>query len=275
MRPNTKVVLCDLHLHTTKSDGVWAPERLFEEIRARDLLLFSITDHDCLDAYPVPDDLRERCIPGLEVDSHYDGHTAHILAYGIDDHGSPLLQALNAQRADRRRRMEGMVARLNVLGIAIAMEDVVAQAAAASSLGRPHLARALVAKGHVTTVQEAFDRYIADDGDGYIALERLSSDRIIELIHESGGVAVVAHPMRLREAAHLEELYKLGADGIEVVHPTADADAQQMLREFASARKLLVTGGTDFHAPVAGRRIGVEMAEEQLTGLRYRSAQIS
>ena len=96
-------MLCDLHLHTTKSDGVWTPERLFEEIRARNLQYFSITDHDCLDAYPVPEDLRDRCIPGLEVDSEHAGHTVHILAYGIEDKQSPLLQALAVQRADRLR----------------------------------------------------------------------------------------------------------------------------------------------------------------------------
>jgi predicted metal-dependent phosphoesterase TrpH len=254
-------VLCDLHLHTTKSDGVWTPERLFEEIRRRDLQFFSITDHDCLDAYPVPEDLRSRCIPGLEVDSHHGGHTVHILAYGIDDKQSPLLQALQAQRQDRLRRMQGMVDRLNALGLAIAMDDVLAQATGASSVGRPHLARALVERGHVATVQEAFDRYIADDGDGYVALERMTSARIIELIHESGGAAVLAHPLRLRDAASLEELCNLGVDGIEVTHPTADADAENMLRVFAHEHNLLVTGGTDFHAPVAERLIGVEITD--------------
>lgn len=252
-------MLCDLHLHTTKSDGVWPPERLFEEIRRRDLQLFSITDHDCLDAYPVPEDLRDRCIPGLEVDSHHGGHTVHILAYGIDDKQSPLLRALQAQREDRLRRMQGMVDRLKVLGLAIAMDDVVAQAAGASSLGRPHLARALVERGHVATVQEAFDRYIADDGEGYVALQRLTSAQVIGLIHDSGGVAVVAHPMRLRDSRHLEELCELGADGVEVAHPTADAGAEKMLHDFASARGLLITGGTDFHVPAPDRSIGINL----------------
>lgn len=211
---------------------------MFEEIRARDSQFFSITDHDCVDAYPVPEDLRPRCIPGLEVDSQHGGHTAHLLAHGIEDERSPLLQALKAQREDRRRRMEDMVARLNLLEVEIAIDDVVAQATGASSLGRPHLARALVAKGCVQTVQAAFDRFIADDGGGYVALERLTSAQIIDLIHASGGVAVVAHPVRLREAAHLQELCELGVDGIEVIHPTADAASERILREFATERGL-------------------------------------
>jgi hypothetical protein len=261
-------VLVDLHLHTTKSDGVWSPERLFEEIRARDLQLFSVTDHDCIDAYPVPEDLRERCIPGLEVDSHHGGHTVHILAYGIDDTNCELLQRLKAQRENRVERMHGMISRLRALDIDVTMDDVHAQVTGASSLGRPHLARALVAKGVVETVQEAFDKYIADEGDGFVALERLSSQEIIAMIHRCGGVAVVAHPMRLRDPKHLEELYELGVDGIEVIHHTANEDEQQMLRDFASARGLLITGGTDFHAPVPGRPIGVEFTPESFERLR-------
>lgn len=261
-------MLGDLHLHTTKSDGIWPPDRLFAEIRARDLRIFSITDHDCVDAYPVPGDLQDRVIPGLEVDSHHGGHTVHLLAYGISDKTAALLNALQAQRADRRRRMNDMVARLNLLGIAIHIDDVAAQASGATSLGRPHLARALVARGLVATVQEAFDRYIADEGDGYVALDRLTSERIVGLIHESGGVAVVAHPMRLRDPAHLEQLFELGIDGVEVLHPTADPAAQRMLRDFAAKHGLLVTGGSDFHAPPGEHSIGVQLADVEIERLR-------
>jgi predicted metal-dependent phosphoesterase TrpH len=264
----------DLHLHTTKSDGVWTPERLFDEIRARDLRVFCVSDHDCIEAYPMPDDLRDRCIPGLEVDSHHGGHTAHILGYGVEDKQSPLLRTLTAQREARRERMAGMIERLNGLGIGVTIEDVQAQAGTAVSLGRPHLARALVARGVVATVQEAFDRYIADEGDGFVALERLTSERIIELIHESGGVAIVAHPVRLRDPKHLAELCDFGADGVEVIHPTADEATQQELRDFAAQRNLLVTGGTDFHAPVPDREIGVELEAADVEKLREAIARI-
>ena len=265
-------MLCDLHLHTTKSDGVWTPERLFDEIRARDLRYFSVTDHDCIDAYPVPEDLRERCIPGLEVDSHHGGHTVHILAYGIGDPECELLARLRAQRASRIARMHAMIERLNGMAIDVTMADVEAQVTGASSLGRPHLARALVAKGVVGSVQEAFDRYIADEGDGFVALERQTSAEIVEMIHRCGGVAVVAHPMRLRDPAHLEELCEIGADGVEVVHPTADGAAREMLADFAGRRGLLTTGGTDFHAPVPTHGIGVSLDPDGLEALRERIA---
>jgi predicted metal-dependent phosphoesterase TrpH len=261
-------MLCDFHLHTTKSDGVWAPERLFDEIRRRELQRFSVTDHDCVDAYPVPEDLRERCIAGLEVDSHHGGQTVHVLAYGIGDPDCELLARLRAQRENRVARMRAMISRLQDLGVDVTIEDVQAQVAGASSLGRPHLARALVAKGCVPTVQEAFDRYIADEGEGFVSLQRLTSLEIIAAIHACGGVAVIAHPLRLRDYGKLEELCALGADGVELIHPTADPAAQAQLREFCAARGLLVTGGTDFHAPVPGAHIGVTLPDEDVEALQ-------
>ena len=252
-------MLVDLHLHTSCSDGVWAPERLYREIRARRLEWFCVSDHDNLNAYPVPRDLVPRVIPGVEVDSHHAGHTAHLLAYGVSDTASPLLRALAEQLRARAERMNAMIARCNELGLNVCLADVHAQSVGSSSLGRPHLARALFAKGLVNSVQDAFDRFLADEGSGYVALDRLPSEKAVELIHASGGVAIVAHPKRLRNPEDLEELVALGADGIEVFHPTADADDQASFMRFATERDLLITGGTDFHAPVTGRELGITL----------------
>ena len=264
----------DLHMHTTYSDGVWSKERLLEEIRAREMTAFCISDHDTLGAYPMPDDLREASIPGLEVDAHHAGHTAHILAYGVDHPASPLLEALQRQRKAREERMEAMVTAVRARGIDVSLDDVRAHAVGAASLGRPHLARALVTAGAVGSVQEAFDRYLADDGVAYIALERLDSKQALDLIAASGGVSIVAHPMRLRSPSDLEELIEIGVDGIEVVHPTADAAAQAVLYERAAASGLLVTGGTDFHAPIADRPIGIPFARAHIERLRERIARV-
>lgn len=259
--------LVDLHLHTSCSDGVWPRERLFEEIRRRNLDLFCVSDHDNVDAYPVPEDLRDRCISGLEVDSHHAGHTAHILAYGIDDSESVLISNLRSQLEARFLRMLAMVERLNDAGIAIRIEDVREQSAGASSLGRPHLARALVSKGYVATVQDAFDRYIADDGGAYVELTRHSAAQTVDMIHSCGGVAIVAHPLRLKGEKALEEICALGADGIEVLHPTATPEDERRLRAFAQHHNLLITGGTDFHAP-CDREIGVPLESEACEALQ-------
>lgn len=265
---NESLLLVDLHLHTRCSDGVWPVARLLEEVRKRSLDVFCISDHDTLDAYPLPDDVASRAIPGLEVDTHLGGHTAHLLAYGIADKESPLLGALRAQREAREARMRAMIETISREGIDVCIDEVRAQAAGSSSLGRPHLARALVARGAVATVQEAFDRYLADDANAYVPLERLTAARAIELIHASGGVSVAAHPMRLRNDCDLSDLIALGLDGIEVVHPTADAAAQQRLAEIARSHGLLQTGGTDFHAPVAERAIGVPFPAREIERLR-------
>jgi hypothetical protein len=261
-------MLIDLHLHTRCSDGIWSVERLLEEVRERSLELFCVSDHDTLDAYPLPPPLAARAIPGLEVDTHHGGHTAHVLAYGVGDKHGPLLSALRAQRLAREERMAAMVDVVRSAGIDVTLDDVRAQATGSVSLGRPHLARALVAKGAVGNVQEAFDRYLADDASAYVALERLTAERAISLIHESGGVAVAAHPKRLHHASDLGELIALGLDGIEIVHPTADASDEAAFLEVARNHGLLVTGGTDFHAPVEGRPIGIEFPEREIERLR-------
>lgn len=241
--------LIDLQLHTTCSDGVWSPQRLYGEIRARNLELFSVTDHDGMDAYPVPADLDSRCVPGVEVDTEHNGNTAHLLAYGIVDARCPLLAKLAARRVERSLRMQAMIDRLNALGVSLRMESVTAQANGNGALGRPHLARALVEQGVVSSLQEAFDRYLGDSEACYVQLTWLKSEQAIDLIHESGGLAVVAHPKRLRASSHLIELCELGADGVEVVHPSAAPADQRALYEFADSRKLLTTGGSDFHFP--------------------------
>ena len=265
---NEPLLLVDLHMHTRCSDGVWDLARLLDEVRGRSLDFFSISDHDSLDAYPMPSDLENRVIPALEVDSHHADHTVHILAYGVNNKCSPLLATLAAQRSAREERMSAMVEAVRKRGIDVSMNDVRAQATGTVSLGRPHLARALVASGAVANVQEAFDHYLADDRDAYVPLQRLSSARAIELIRESNGVAVVAHPRRLHNDSDLSELIGLGVDGIEVIHPTADDVAQTRLIDLARANGLLVTAGTDFHAPVEGRPIGVLFPAREIERLR-------
>lgn len=268
-------MLVDLQMHTTCSDGAWPRERLFDEIRAKNLELFSVTDHDTIAAYPVPDDLAPRCVPGLEVDTEHAGHTVHLLAYGVSDDASPLLAALTKQRVEREARMRAIVERMNGLGVDVSYEDVRAQVKGGSSIGRPHIARALVAGGVVSTVQEAFDKYLADGEKGFVKLKRLSSGEIVDLIHRSAGICVIAHPKRLHEPQHLEELYRCGADGVEVVHPTATPQDEQALFAFADERGLVTTGGSDFHAPDTHPPIGVHFARERIDRFLERVAAIA
>lgn len=249
--------LVDFHMHTTISDGVWTPEQLFDDLRSKPIEAFSITDHDTMDVYPVPADLAPRCVRGMEVDAKCKGVTAHLLCYGIRSPDAPLLVRLAEQREARKTRMHEMVSELQTQGVAVTMDDVQRQAGSAASLGRPHLARALVALGIVTCVQEAFDRYIADDGSAYVALERLEAAEAIALAHASHAIVSIAHPARLKAPASIEVLREAGADAIELVHPSAGDDYRAELRAYAQRHGMLLTGGSDFHAPAPGYAPGI------------------
>lgn len=257
-----KTALVDFHTHTTCSDGAWSRERLFDEIRRRGVERFCVSDHDTMDAYPVPEDLRARCVPGLEVDSYGFGQTVHVLGYGVDP-GSELLRRLGVQREQRRVRAQSIIERLNGLGIAITYEQVLRCAGTSTSVGRPHIARALVEAGHCADLQQAFDRYLADGGTAYVELSRLTTAQAIDLIHEGGGIAVLAHPMRLRDQSRLQEASRL-FDGIEIVHPSADEAYRRKLEDLADASGLLATGGTDFHGRSTDPPIGVSFPAERL-----------
>jgi 3',5'-nucleoside bisphosphate phosphatase len=259
--------LIDLHLHTTASDGIWTQWQLLQCIREREVDFFSITDHDTMDSYPVPAEFAARCIPGMEVDTKCDGATAHLLVFGIASSTAPLLQRLRAQREARRKRMCEMVDRLQRLGLNVSMADVERRAGTAASLGRPHLARALVDVGAVACVQDAFDRYIADDRQQYVALERLESQDAIVLAHASGAIVSVAHPCRLKSFAMLDLLRGMGADAVEVLHPTADAAKRRELLDYVRRHGLLATGGSDFHAP-GGDLPGIELEDAAYRKLR-------
>lgn len=268
-------MLVDLQMHTTCSDGAWSKERIFDEVRSKHLELFCVTDHDSIAAYPVPDDLASKCVPGLEVDTEHAGHTVHLLAYGITSDETPLLSALRKQREEREVRMQAIVERMNGLGVDVSYDDVLKQVKGGSSVGRPHLARALLAKGIVTNIQEAFDKYLADGEKGFVKLKRLTSADIVPMVHESGGIVVIAHPKRLREERHLAEIADLGVEGVEAVHPTADPAYQQQIIDFADARGLLVTGGTDFHAPETHPLPGIKFSRDRLERFLARVAALA
>ncbi|GAC1653501.1 MAG: PHP domain-containing protein [Vulcanimicrobiaceae bacterium] len=238
----------DFHMHTTCSDGTLRPEELFDHIRAAKLDLFSVTDHDTMSAYPMPEDLRARNVMGMEVDSELRGSTVHILVYGLH-YENELIHTLQVQRDNRFKRAQEILASLHTMGIELSMADVESHSKGARSIGRPHIARALISKGYVKDISEAFDKYLAEDQPGYVALERLSAAQVIEFAHKCGAIASIAHPARLKASTDIDLLADMGVDGIEVNHPSADAELRAKLKAFARDHNLLETGGSDFHTP--------------------------
>jgi len=263
-----RATLVDFHLHTTCSDGAWTPERVLQNVRERDLAFFSISDHDTMEAYPVPDDLQSRCVAGLEVDTFGFEQTVHVLGYGVSP-ASSLVSRLQVQQRERHLRAQSIIERLNALGIDLTVDQVQSLAGTTRSIGRPHIARALVKAGHCRELQEAFDKYLADGEIAFVPLQRLSTNEAIELIHEAGGIAVLAHPRRLRDQDRLPDICRF-FDGLELIHPSADTEYQDQLIELIDAHNLIATCGTDFHARPNDPLIGVPFSTDRLNGFLER-----
>ena len=243
----------DLHIHTTASDGLLTPEEVVE-IAARDgLSAISITDHDTIDGYLAArnkaGELGIELIPGVELSMAYKGEDYHLLGYLIDCENPEFLKKINSFQEERRKRGEKMVEKLNELGIDLSMETV-KNIAGKGSVGRPHLADALVKEEFVHTYEEAFARYLGYHAQAYVPKRFLTPQEGIELIHLIRGVAVLAHPGTGRSLQAIHDFLPLGLDGIEAHHFKHDQETSRQLVTLAKKLGLIYTGGSDCH----GRR---------------------
>ena len=247
----------DLHLHTTRSDGSCHPPELVKMAVEADLKAISVADHDSVQAIEATRKLCEEfdihLVPGVELTAYSRGESRsgeyelHLLGYFIDETDPYFLQALADLKRIRVERIEKMVTRLRELGLDLSAEDVF-QHVDDGSAGRVHVAQELVRREVVSDIKEAFNRYLAEDKPAYVAKKRLTPAEAIHLIHEAGGVAVLAHPgagPSLREK--LEELEEAGLDGIEVHYPGHSAEQEAYWLDAARKLDLVVTGGSDFH----------------------------
>ena len=243
--------MIDLHLHTTASDGTFTPSDLVERARSAGLSIFSITDHDTTAglaearAAAGPEGLE--LVDGIEISAVEDGRDVHVLGYFIDPQSAVLRSFLDRQREDRLRRVREMGARLAALGAPIDVEPILAEALRGRSVGRPQIASALLARGHVATRDEAFDRFLEYGGPAFVARCGASASEVISIIHEAGGLASLAHPGLLRRDHLIAPLAAAGLDALEVRHSDHDAATESKYRALAKTFGLLVTGGSDFH----------------------------
>jgi len=265
-------VRIDLHIHSTASDGALAPAAVIGAAIAGRLDIVALADHDTTAGVAEARRAaqgRIEVVPAIEVSSTHDGMELHILGYFVDpDH--PVLLSYAQQALQRREeRMQGMVRRIQELGIPIAYEDVAA-GAGAGTIGRPHLARALVDAGHVRTVQEAFDRFLADGGPAFLPTELLAPREAIDLIHDAGGIAVWAHPPFEFLDRELERFVEWGLEGIECYRPLNTASQTRRLEEAARTYDLLTTGGSDWHGEWSGPLGSFSVDRARLEGLLER-----
>jgi predicted metal-dependent phosphoesterase TrpH len=247
----------DLHCHSTASDGTLSPEEVVRLAKQLGLSALALTDHDTIAGIPAAaaeaKKLEIDFLPGIEISCEYPRPgTMHLLGYGIDPTNATLADLTRTLVGGRDARNQQIVDQLNQLGIPITLKEI-QDIAGGKVIGRPHIAEALVRRGVVSNTSEAFKTYLGQGGRVYVDKEQLTARRAIEMIRESGGLPVLAHPSQLQKEnnAQLEnvikELIDFGLAGIEVIHSDHRDSLIDFLTNFAERYHLLKTGGSDFH----------------------------
>ncbi|MEY3346855.1 MAG: hypothetical protein RIR40_580 [Actinomycetota bacterium] len=254
-------MLIDLHTHSNASDGTDSPAALIDKAIERGINVLALTDHDtvagwneaisALSAHPRGSQLK--LVLGSEISCQdKDGTSIHMLGLLFDESHQPLISELEKTRENRLTRMERIVARLNEAGIDITLEEVYAQKRGDATLGRPHLADALVARGHVGSRDEAFSTFLHNGSKFYINHYSPSPEEAIKLIKSAGGVAVIAHPLASRSGRTVNpeifaDLIAAGLDGIEIDHRDHQELERSALLRIALENDLVITGSSDYH----------------------------
>ena len=267
-------MLIDLHTHTNISDGQDAPEELIEYAKAVDVAVLAITDHDTLLGWQRVRAAAQggllTIVPGAEISCRTEeGMSVHMLGYLFDPDDAQLQEMMSLTRDDRIPRMKKIIELLNQADIDITFDDVVERSGSAATVGRPHLADALIARGVVTTRDEAFARFLHNDSPFYVGHFAPSPEQAITAIKSAGGVSVLAHGLAGSRGAiyTLDEIATLilqGLDGVEVDHRDHDRDSRAKLRELARSFELLTTGSSDYHGRGVGQRLAMEVTEPEV-----------
>ncbi len=247
----------DLHAHSNVSDGTDTPAELVVAAHEAGLDVVALTDHDTFDgldrAVAAGREHGVEVVRGMELSCMREGQSVHLLAYGADPEAAALAQEMVRVREGRTGRLRPVLDLLAGLGVPVTEEEVMAQVGSSPSVGRPHIADALVAAGWVADRTEAFDRFLADGGPAHVGRYAIEVGHGIDLVHAAGGVAVIAHPWGRGRAAllpadYLTELVERhGLDGIEVDHQDHDAETRTELRALAERLGVLGTGSSDYH----------------------------
>jgi len=250
------IMFADLHVHTSASDGTSSPAEVVRMAGLAGLRAVAVTDHDTMEGVSAAQDTAASAgidvLGGVELSTDYDGLEVHVLGYCVDP-AEPVFQGyLSAFRNARFTRAENMVNKLRALGVNISLDNVLAQAGA-GSVGRPHIARALMAAGQINSMAEAFDRYIGFGKAAYVPRLKYRPEEMIKAVIEAGGVPVLAHPGITCKDDLLLALIEAGLQGLEVAHPQHTREMERHYRELCRSHGLIATGGSDFHGTgVAG-----------------------
>ena len=275
--------MIDLHSHTLHSDGDRSPAQLFAEARQAGVKVLAVTDHDTVFGLAECRDASEaagvRLVPGIELSCELHGREVHVLGHFIDASAPAMERLATDMLAERRERMERMVGLAQAMGLSgVTMERVVA-ASGGENLGRPHLARALVDCGHAASIKDAFDRFLHTNGSLWVDRRRLPARDAVDLVHDAGGTATIAHPgangVSRQELAILSQA---GLDGVEAWHPEHPPNQAEAFVRWADELGLLVTAGSDYHGPTVqpDRKLGDRtLPPERFAALESRASRFS
>ena len=248
----------DLHTHSNFSDGTLTPTELVTLAKKKKISALALTDHDTMagveEAVLAGEMLGVEIIPGIEISVLHDKVEYHILGYWADSHNSVLAEALAKLQGARSERNNKILQKLNELGIPATNEEL-ERVSEQGQTGRPHIAKLLVRYGVVKTITQAFDDFLKKGAVAYVSRFAFTAIEAVTLIHQAGGLAVLAHPTQndpelTRLPSVLADLVPAGLDGIEVYYPTHSHKMKKKLRALAAQHNLLLTGGSDYHGDI-------------------------
>ncbi len=251
----------DLHTHTTASDGRLSPTELVKLASEIGLPVIAITDHDTVAGLPEGIEAGKKfgveVIPGIELSTEDNGNDIHMLGYFIDYTNREFIEMLQHFQQIRLERAKKIIEKLEKLGVHITIEEVIQIAGNAASIGRPHIAQAILNNGYVSDFQEAFDKYIGADAPAYVPKYKLPTVEGTQFLYKAGGVPVIAHPGLSTTPDYVEYLARNGhIMGIEVWHPEHTPEQISIYYRLAEKYRLLKTGGSDFHGVPGRSRLG-------------------
>lgn len=240
----------DLHCHSTCSDGSFTPHELIVAAKQSGLQGLSITDHDTTKAYESAIQSAETqgidLLPGVEFSTQLDHNSVHILGYAFSPFHPAILSLCEGHAKRRHVRNHAILERLKSLGMPLEMRDLEHD----HTIGRPHIAQAMVKKGYVSSIQEAFKKYIADGGPAYVSGASFSAEETLEIIHKASGFAVIAHPHLIDRSDIVRKLLEMPFDGIECFYGNFSADQNERWIKIANKKGWMMTGGSDFHGAI-------------------------
>ncbi len=273
----------DLHIHSTASDGRLTPAEIIREAAERGLSYIALADHDSVDGIAPAQDAAQafpglKVIPGVEISTDTLQGEVHMLGYFIDYNDPELGATLGKFRNSRLRRAQGMVAKLDELGIHIDWQRV-QEIAGASSIGRPHIAQAMLEKGYIDSFKQAFTDYIGRDRPAYVEREKMTPAEAVEIIVKAKGLPVLAHPLTAGDPeAMTTELKAAGLVGIEAYYDGYSAEEINQLLGLAQKHNLIATGGSDYHGleptnetAIGGTDVPMESAEQLIALAKQRN----